>query len=92
MITQSDGGVVASSVTFLGGEKATGVCTFGPPSATAITEHCVLDIGSASVTCDDALQFDAPGSWQRRCSDGQVLTVSVPAGAEVIPLPFPLGR
>jgi len=92
MVTRSDGSVVASAVTFLAGRRVTGVCHFGPPGATEIMEHCELHIGGASVTCDDTLRFDAPGSWQRRCSDGQALTVSVPDGTDVIPMPFPLGR
>jgi hypothetical protein len=92
MVARPDGSVVASAITYLGGERVTGVCTFGPPGATGVTEHCALHIGGMSVTCEDALRFDVPGGWQRRCSDGQVLTVSVPGGAEVIPMPFPLGR
>jgi hypothetical protein len=92
LITHANGSVVASSVTYLGGQRATGVCSFGPPTATAVTERCVLHIGATSITCDDALRFAAPGSWRRRCSDGQMLTVAVPSGAEVIPLPFPLDR
>lgn len=92
MIDRPDGAVIAAAVTYLGGERVTGVCDFGPPTTTEVAEHCVLQIGSAAVTCEDALRFEGQGSWQRRCSNGQVLTVTVPAGAEVIPLPFPLGR
>jgi len=92
MVSRPGGAVVASAVTFLGGQRATGVCTFGPPAATELTERCILHVGGESVTCVDALRFDAPGSWERACSDGQRLTVSVPAGAAAIPMPFPLGR
>jgi len=92
MIGRPHGAMVASAVTYLKGERVTGVCDFGPPTATAVAERCVLQIGSASVTCADALRFAEQGSWQRRCSDGQVLTVAVPSGAEAIPMPFPLGR
>ena len=92
LVPRPDGSIIASSVTFLGGARSTGVCDFGPPTRHEISEHCVLRIGVESVTCNDVLRFDAPGSWQRRCSDGQSLAVSVPAGADVIPMPFPLGR
>jgi len=92
LIARSDGTVVATAVTVLGGRRATGVCHFGPPTANEIAERCVLDIGGVSVTCEDSLRFDVPGVWQRRCSDGQELTVLVPAGAGVVPMPFPLGR
>jgi hypothetical protein len=92
MVDQPDGAVIASAVTYLEGEKVTGVCTFGPPTTTEVTERCLLHIGSAAVTCEDALRFESQGGWQRRCSDGQVLTITVPAGGEVIPMPFPLGR
>jgi hypothetical protein len=92
MVSRPGGAVIASAVTFLAGQKVTGVCTFGPPVAAEITESCSLRIGGRSVTCEDALRFDTPGSWERTCSDGQRLTVSVPSGAAVIPMPFPLGR
>jgi len=92
MVDEADGSVVASSVAYLGKEPVTGVCTFGPPTDTAIAERCLLRIGGASVTCRDVLRFATPGSWERRCSDGQELTVAVPKMAEVIPMPFPLAR
>jgi hypothetical protein len=92
LIDRPDGSVIASAVTHLEGESVTGVCALGPSTTTGLTEHCTLHIGSAKVTCEDVLRFEVPGIWQRSCSDGQVLAVSVPAGAEVIPMPFPLGR
>lgn len=92
LVARADGALVASGVTFLGGQRVTGVCTLGPAAATEITESCALHIGGRSVTCADALRFDTPGSWERTCSDGQRLTIAVPAGAAVIPMPFPLGR
>jgi hypothetical protein len=92
MIERADGAMVASAVTYLNGERVTGLCNYGPPTATSVAERCVIQIGKATVTCEDALRFTGQGGWQRRCSDGQVLTVTVPAGAEVIPMPFPLGR
>jgi hypothetical protein len=92
MVDRPDGAVIASAVTYLDGERVTGVCNFGPPTAALVAERCILHIGSEAVTCEDVLRFSAQGSWQRRCSDGQVLTVTVPAGGEVIPMPFPLGR
>jgi hypothetical protein len=92
LVDRPDGSVVASGVTFVEGERVTGVCAFGPPSADEIAERCVLHLGLTAVTCHDTLRFDAPGSWQRRCSDGQDLTVAVPSGTGVVPMPFPLGR
>ena len=92
LIDRPNGAVLASAVTYLEGERVTGVCTFGPATPTELTERCTLHLGSVAVTCADALRFEAPGTWQRKCSDGQVLTISVPTGAEVIPMPFPLGR
>ena len=92
MVDRPGGAVIASAVTYLEGERVTGVCDFGPPTTTEVAERCVLHIGSAAVTCEDALRFEGQGSWERSCSDGQVLTVTVPSGGEVIPMPFPLGR
>ena len=90
--SRPDGALLAAAVTFLGGQEVTGVCTFGPPAATEISESCALHIGGRSVTCEDVLRFDTPGSWQRVCSDGQRLRISVPAGEAAVPMPFPLGR
>lgn len=87
-----DGGMVASAVTYLRGERVTGVCRFGPPSSAALTERCTLHIGHGVVSCDDTLRFATAGTWERRCGDGQSISIQVPAGTVAIPLPFPLGR
>lgn len=92
LVTRPDGTVVGSSVAYLAGRRATGVCTLDPPTRSAASEHCVLHIGNEVVECDDVLRFTAPGGWSRRCSDGQRLSVAVPEGAAAIPLAFPLGR
>jgi hypothetical protein len=92
LVTRPDGAIVASAVTYLDGQKATGICDFGPPTATDVSERCQLRIGGEVVTCDDVLRFDQPGTWRRHCSDGQWLTVAVPPGTVAIPMPFPLGR
>jgi hypothetical protein len=86
------GGLMASAITYLRGERVTGVCRFGPPTAAALTERCTLRIGRDQVTCDDTLRFAVPGTWERHCSDGQELRVEVPSGTVAIPMPFPLGR
>ena len=92
LVTRPGGTVVASSVTYIAGRRATGVCTLAPPTPTSASERCFLHIGTEAVTCDDVLRFTAPGSWSRHCSDGQSLSVAVPEGDVAIPLPFPLGR
>ena len=91
MVDRPHGAVVASAVTYLGGQGDRSV-RFRPADHDEVAESCILQIGSVSVTCEDALRFEGQGSWQRGCSDGQRLTVTVPAGAVVIPMPFPLGR
>jgi len=92
LVPQPDGSMVAAGVTYLDGSEVTGVCHLGPPTRAEVTERCQLRIGSAAVSCEDVLSFDGQGDWERRCSDGQQLSVSVPPGATVIPMPFPLGR
>jgi len=92
LVGRQGGGLVATSVANLNGQAVTGLCSVGPPTSLEISERCVLHIGSTSVTCTDVLRFTAPGAWERRCSDGQVLDVTIPAGSAVVPLPFPLGR
>jgi hypothetical protein len=86
------GAIVAAAVTVLDGQHVSGLCDFGPPSAVQVAERCTLRIGRHAVTCDDVLRFAEAGTWQRRCSDGQSLVVSVPKGGTVVPMPFPLGR
>ena len=92
MVDRPDGVVIASAVTYLEGAMVTGVCTYGPRTAAGVAEHCTLRLGGRAVTCVDTLHSQAHASWQRRCSDGQLLTVAVPTGGEAIPMPFPLGR
>lgn len=86
-----DGTVVASAVTHEQGEEMRAVCTLDSSGATDLTERCQFRTGKTSFACDDVYNLSAPGAWQRRCSNGRVLSIQVPAGAEVIPMPFALG-
>jgi hypothetical protein len=91
IVPAGDGAVSASAVTFLDGEKVTGVCHLAPPSATEVVEACQLHMARTTVVCRDSMLLRAPGTWQRRCSDGIRLSITVPSGAAVIPMPFPMG-
>jgi hypothetical protein len=92
IVTGSDGLVTASAVTFLGTEKVTAVCRLDPPASGELLDRCQLQIGRSAVRCRDTMPLDSPGTWDRRCSDGRHLSIAVPSGAALIPMPFPLGE
>ncbi len=92
IIPGADGEVMASAVTFLHGEKVTGVCRLAPPAGGRIAERCQLQIGPTSVDCRDSMLLQTSGTWQRRCSDGKRLSIAVPTGGALVPMPFPLGE
>jgi hypothetical protein len=87
-----DSSVIASAVTFAKGEEVRAVCTLDASASFEVRERCQFQMGDTSFNCDDVFSLTAPGEWLRRCSDGQVLKIEVPTGAELIPMPFPLGR
>lgn len=86
------GAVTASAVTFIHGEKVTGVCRLDPPSSGEIAESCELRMGRTAIDCRDTMPLSTPGTWSRRCSDGKRLSITVPSGTAVVPMPFPLGE
>jgi hypothetical protein len=91
LLTAGPGGtVVASAVTYRSGQKVRAVCTLYSPGGTEVWEACDIRTGRTTVVCHDVFDL-AAGAWRRHCSDGQVLSIEVPAGTEVIPVPFPLG-
>jgi hypothetical protein len=60
-------------------------------SATGVSETCAYDIGTTRLTSADSYSAKTR-TWSRRYSDGMEITITVPNGSELIPLPFPLGR
>jgi hypothetical protein len=70
----------------------------------AVTGHCVMHVAGTSAS--DACEFTTGGGrlasvdnfdfgarvWHRHYQDGIDVTIAVPAGTELIPIPFPLGR
>lgn len=92
ILPEPDGEVTASAVTFQRGVKVTGVCRLQPPAAGVIVESCQLDIGPTSVACRDTMLLSTPGTWERRCSDGARLSIAVPTGGALVPMPFALGE
>ncbi|MGD0833675.1 MAG: hypothetical protein ABSA40_04510 [Candidatus Dormibacteria bacterium] len=92
LTTGPDGSVIASGVTYDKGVEVRAVCALEAPTSSEVRERCLFHTDGASFACVDVYNLTAPGAWQRRCSDGQVLSIDVPAGAELIPVPFPVGR
>lgn len=80
----------AGAVTTWNGVPMTGRCVLTDGMAVA-SEMCEYVIGTSQLTSVDSLSA-ATRTWHRRYSDGVEITIAVPAGSAVIPIPFPLGR
>jgi hypothetical protein len=80
----------AGAVTTWNGLPTTGRCVL-TDGAAVVSEICEYDLGTARLTSTDSFT-PATRSWHRRYSDGVEITIAVPAGSAVIPIPFPLGR
>lgn len=80
----------AGAVTTWNGVPTTGRCVL--TDGVAVTsEMCEYEMGTARLTSTDSYTA-ATRTWHRRYSDGVEITIAVPTGSEVIPIPFPLGR
>jgi hypothetical protein len=80
----------AGAVTTWNGVPTTGRCVLIDGAAVA-SETCVYDMGTTRLTSTDSFAARTR-TWHRRYSDGVEITITVPAGSAVIPIPFPLGR
>ncbi len=80
----------AGAVMKWGGLATTGQCVLAVVGAQA-SEACQFQEGSSRFSAADT--FDAGGHvWHRRYADGTDVTIAVPAGSTLIPIPFPLGH
>ena len=82
--------VRAGAVTIWNGAAATGRCVL-VNSAASVRETCQFHIGTSQFTSTDTFAVGTK-TWHRRYSDGVEITMTVPTGSTVIPIPFPLGR
>lgn len=83
----SRGGAVMS----WNGVPATGRCVLVHAVSAETRETCDFTIGATRLTAVD--RFDPViRTWSRRYDDGDEITIALPAGASLIPIPFPLGR
>jgi len=80
----------AGAVTTWNGIPTTGRCVL-TDGAAVTGETCEYDMGITRLTSVDSFTA-ATRTWHRRYSDGVEITVEVPVGSAVIPIPFPLGR
>jgi hypothetical protein len=88
--TASSRMVTAATVMTWNGVRATVRCVYLRSSIGGV-ETCLYELGSQRLTSTD--QFSASRqSWYRQYSDGVAITITVPRGTTVIPVPFPLGR
>jgi hypothetical protein len=90
-ITSPSGGTSrAGAVMTWDGLATTGQCVL-TVVATRASDACHFTIGSARLSAVDT--FDAGARvWHRRYGDGVDVTIAVPAGSSLIPIPFPLGH
>lgn len=91
VITTAAGVSRGGAVMTWNGVPATGRCVLVHGVSAATSETCDFTMGARRLTAVD--RFDpAIRTWRRRYDDGDEITIALPAGASLIPLPFPLGR
>jgi hypothetical protein len=90
-ITVPKGGTShAGAVMIWGGLATTGQCVLVVVDGGA-SDACQFNEGSARFSAADT--FDARRLvWHRRYTDGVDVTITVPDGTALIPIPFPLGH
>ncbi len=90
-LTPAKSGMVhGAAVMVWKGMVTTGKCVLhlAPLSA---SETCRFRNGAVELTATDT--FDSASRlWHRRYGDGVDVTVMVPKGSDLVPIPFPLGR
>jgi hypothetical protein len=80
----------AGAVMVWGGLATTGQCVLVVIDAGA-SDACKFSEGPARFSAADT--FDARNHvWHRRYADGVEVTIAVPVGTPLIPIPFPLGH
>ncbi len=73
------------------GVPTTGRCVLIHATSADTRETCDFTIGATRLTAVDG--FDpVTRTWVRRYDDGREITIDVPTGASLVPIPFPLGR
>jgi hypothetical protein len=90
LATGDPGSMRAAAVTTVNGAEAIGQCESHVSSATA-SEACQFKRGGIELTSTATFDF-VSRSWDRHYSDGVEVTIMVPKGSELIPIPFPLGH
>lgn len=90
-ITGLSAGVVrAGAVMTWNGAQTTARCVLRY-RAEGAAESCVYTIGATRLTSSDVYTA-ATRTWQRRYGDQVEVTIRVPGGTTLIPIPFPLGH
>lgn len=90
VITTASGVIRGGAVMTWNGVSATGRCTLRRDAA-GVSETCMYSMGTTRLTSVD--RFDATTrTWKRRYGDGVEITMTVPTGTQLIPVPFPLAR
>jgi len=91
VITTAAGVSRGGAVMTWNGVPTTGRCVLLHVVSDETSETCDFTMGSALVTAVD--RFDPEKrTWSRRYDDGDEITIAVPPGASLIPIPFPLGH
>jgi hypothetical protein len=91
VITAAAGVSRGGAVMTWNGVPATGRCVLVQGVSAEARETCDFTLGAIRLTAVD--RFDpVMRTWRRRYDDGDEITIALPAGASLIPIPFPLGR
>ncbi|HKR98626.1 MAG TPA: hypothetical protein VJU79_03835 [Candidatus Dormibacteraeota bacterium] len=78
-----------SGVALVQGRRSVGSCTMTVHAETTV-EDCDLRLGATRLRAHDVYSA-ARREWLRRYADGTEITMQVPPGSSVIPIPFPIG-
>jgi hypothetical protein len=88
---RGDGAVVGSAAWTDGSHDGSGTCVMRE-QASHVVESCWFDAAGARTTSVDSYALVTPGEWNRTYADGRQVTIAVPAGGGLVPVPFPIGR
>jgi hypothetical protein len=92
IVNQGNNREKAAAITYVGGVEQSGVCQLVQVAPGQLRETCSFTDGTTHLTSTDTLNSHSGSSWQRRYSDGKTVTIQIPSGGSVVPMPFLVGH
>ena len=91
-VTVSPGVTKSVASANVNGSRSNGICLETQKTPGHLDEGCTFVIDGHTLTASDTFDAGTDGGWHRHYSDGVDVTILVPAGGGVVPVPFPVGR